>query len=362
MKKMRNATLADIPKLVQLENSSFDGEQLSADNFKYALKKAHASLRVYEEKKEIAGYFLLFFHKGTSLARVYSVAVSPKYRGQGIGKKLLDDIDEVAIDRDCTYVRLEVKESNKGAIHLYEENGYRIFNHKMDYYEDHQNAICYEKKIRTPEIKAKNKVYYYEQSTDFTCGPSSLMMVLKTFNPKMKLTRELELDLWREATTIFMSTGHGGCGPHGLALAAYERGLKVELYINQQAPLFIDSVRDPKKKEVIELVQNNFESKLKKRKVKIHYNKTFLKTLKKIIDNGGVALVLISAYRLTASKVPHWIVVTNIEGDFIYFNDPDLKTDQDKLDNINIPVRIDEFEKMSKYGSKQLKCIIALYK
>ena len=48
-------------------------------------------------------------------------------------------------------------------------------------------------------------------------------------------------------------------------------------------------------------------------------------------------------------------------GDLLYFNDPDLKIDQDKLDNINIPVRIDEFEKMSKYGSKQLKCIIGLY-
>jgi len=33
-------------------------------------------------------------------------------------------------------------------------------------------------------------------------------------------SREEEINLWREATTIFMTSGHGGCHPIGLALAA----------------------------------------------------------------------------------------------------------------------------------------------
>ena len=42
----------------------------------------------------------------------------------------------------------------------------------------------------------------------------------KTFEP----TRIQEMQLWREATTIFMAAGHGGCSGQGLALAATRRG------------------------------------------------------------------------------------------------------------------------------------------
>jgi hypothetical protein len=50
------------------------------------------------------------------------------------------------------------------------------------------------------------------------------MMAMKALDPAMELNRTLELRLWREATTIFMTSGHGGCGPYGLALSAYRRG------------------------------------------------------------------------------------------------------------------------------------------
>jgi hypothetical protein len=62
---------------------------------------------------------------------------------------------------------------------------------------------------------------HYRQTTDFTCGPASLMMAMKTLAPQTKIDRGLELQLWREANTIFMgpSGGHGGCSALGLALA-----------------------------------------------------------------------------------------------------------------------------------------------
>ena len=187
------------------------------------------------------------------------------------------------------------------------------------------------------------------------------MMAMKGLKPELKLTRYLELEIWREATTIFMTSGHGGCGPHGLALSAKNRGFDVELFINKKALYFIDSVRDQKKKDIIAFVQSGFEEKLKKQNVKIHFSNYNLKTLQEIIKKGGLALVLISSYRLTESKAPHWIVITGMEGDFIYFNDPELDEHQNKFDNINIPVRVDEFEKMSRYGQKQLKSIVAIY-
>ncbi|MGH6929031.1 MAG: peptidase C39 family protein, partial [Dongiaceae bacterium] len=54
---------------------------------------------------------------------------------------------------------------------------------------------------------------HYGQTTDFTCGPSSLIMVMKALKPGVKADRALELQLWREENTIFLGTSGvlGGC-------------------------------------------------------------------------------------------------------------------------------------------------------
>jgi len=55
-------------------------------------------------------------------------------------------------------------------------------------------------------------------------------MAMKALKPSVKADRALELQLRREANTIFMgpSGGHGGCSALGLALAAHRRGFGAE--------------------------------------------------------------------------------------------------------------------------------------
>lgn len=361
--KYRAAENSDIPRLLSLENSSFDSDQLQERNFKYFIDSSHGEIVVQELNSEITGYGIILLHKGTALARLYSIAIDNKHRGKGLGKKLLQKLEQVAKEQGSTYLRLEVKASNVKAKTLYKESGYRKFALKKDYYEDHEDAECFEKKIRSLSDKMIKgpKVPYYRQTTDFTCGPSSLMMAMKAINKKLKLNRELEIELWREATTVFMTSGHGGCGPHGLALAAHRRGFGVELYLNSSAPLFVEGVRSSHKKEIIELVQKDFEKKIKKEKISVFKDEYDWETIRTIFAEGGIPVILISAYRLTESKAPHWITLTGMENEFVYFHDPEIGHDQMAVDNINVPVRRDEFELMAKFGSKQLKCIVALY-
>lgn len=357
----RNATISDLNSLLEIEQSSFNSDCLNAQRFKYFIKKANSSLIVAVVSGKVAGYSLTLFHKGTSLARLYSIAVHPEFRSLKIGLKLMRKIEDMALEHGSTYLRLEVKASNARAIKLYEDLGYRKFSYRKDYYQDHEDALCYEKKIRKFDKALKLKVPYYEQKTKFTCGPSSLLMAMNTFDKKIKLDIDNEMQIWREATTIFMTSGHGGCGPHGLALAAYHRGFFVEVYLNTKSSLFVKGVRDLKKKEIIEAVQRNFEKELKKTDVKFFYDEYSYQTLKEILESGGIPLVLISAYRLCETKAPHWIVITGIEDDFIYFHDPEVDDHQSKIDNMNIPVSRTEFEKMSKFGTNQLKSIVAIY-
>ncbi len=361
--KYRAAKNSDIPALVALENSSFDSDQLSERNFKYFIDLSHGEILVQEVEGEVYGYGVILFHKGTALARLYSLAVSKKSRGKGLGKKLLHKLEQLAKDKGCTYLRLEVKASNAKAISLYKKSGYRKFALKKDYYQDHEDAECFEKLIRklSGKLIKGPKVPYYEQTTDFTCGPASLLMAMNALNKKIKLSRENEIQLWREATTIFMTSGHGGCGPHGLALAAHRRGFKVELYLNTSAPLFIEGVRSEHKKEIIQLVQNDFEKQIKKEKIDVFKDEYDWDTIREIFAYGGIPVLLISAYRLTESKAPHWITLTAMESEFVYFHDPEVNENQTSVDNMNVPVRRDEFELMAKFGSRQLKSIVAIY-
>jgi ribosomal protein S18 acetylase RimI-like enzyme len=53
------------------------------------IRKAHAWFEVAEVDGVLAAYSLVLFHRGTSLARLYSIAVSSKHRGLGIARSLL---------------------------------------------------------------------------------------------------------------------------------------------------------------------------------------------------------------------------------------------------------------------------------
>lgn len=370
---LRIAKHSDVERLVEIEEKCFKTDRMSERSFKRFIDKGKGRLLVCEgpvkargktasKVKTLYGYGLIFFHKGTSLARLYSLAVDPTYSGMGVAGRILEELEDLALEGGCTYLRLEVAETNERAKALYHRLGYRKFDYKLDYYEDHTPAECFEKKIRNPVSPVRVKVPYYAQTTDFTCGPACLLMALRAFNKKTSLGPQAEIQIWREATTIFMTSGHGGCGPHGLALAAQRRGFRPELYINNKGTLFKESVRSPSKKEVIELVQKSFEHDLKKAKVKTHIKDINWEAITKVLAAGGVPLVLISAYRLTETKEPHWVVITGIEDNFIYFHDPDIDDEQRPIDNINIPVRRDEFEQMARYGSKQLKSMVAVYK
>lgn len=358
----RLAEKDDVAHLVEIEKSCFDYDALGARNFNYFIDKGHSDLIVMLLSKKIIGYGLLLYRKGTSLCRLYSVAIDKDYQGMSLGKDLMLKLELYAANRDSSYIRLEVKSTNLAAIRLYENLQYKRFSIKHHYYEDSDDALCMEKKVQKISKKDdKLSVPFYQQTTEFTCGPSSLLMAMKSLNPKIKITRTEEIQLWREATTIFMTSGHGGCGPHGLALAAHRRGFRVELFLNTRELLFINGVRQKHKKEIIQIVQETFNAEIKKAKISIRYGKINWNHLEKIIFDGGVPLVLISSYRLTDTKTPHWIVITGMNEDFVFFNDPDIGPTDEIIENINIPVRKDEFETMAKFGSNQLQSMLVVY-
>lgn len=358
----RKAKMQDVNILVQIEEACFTADRLSKRSFRDFINNKKDDLIVLYsgDSPELLGYGLILYKKGSSLARLYSIAIHPSQTGKGLGAALLKKLEATAADKKAGYLRLEVASKNIPAQNLYKKLGYYQFDIKKEYYESNDDALCFEKKLTKLKRGQIHNVRYYSQTTEFTCGAASLMMAMSSLDPKIKMSQSLEIQLWREANTIFMLSGHGGCGPRGLALAAKKRDFEVEIFISTQDYLFLNSVRDTKKKEIMMVVQKDFEKQIKAKKIPVKTKRVTFDLVSKLVHEGAIPLVLISSYQMTGTKTPHWIVVSGVDEDFIYFHDPYLDEGQSQMENQHIPIRKDEFNKISKYGSQQLQSIVVL--
>ena len=360
---LRQSTLEDVDGLVAIENGCFETDRLSRRRFRYLLTKANAKIIVDTEQQRLRGYVLLLFSRGTSMARLYSIAVAPECEGQGVGARLVQAAEAAAVENGCVSLRLEVRMDNAASLALFRRHGYRQFEEVLDYYEDHMDALRFEKSLAPHLHPELLKVPYYEQTLDFTCGPACLMMAMKALSPALELHRKLELRIWREATTIFMTSGHGGCSPYGLALAAYHRGFNLEIYVNENAVFLVDSVRSQEKKEVVRLVQEDMIEEIEQLPIALHYGSLGVDVLQEKFEGGGIPVVLISSYRIYGERFPHWVVVTGFDAQYIYAHDPfvDYARGETVTDCINMPISHREFQRIARYGRAGQKAIVILY-
>lgn len=361
---LRSAERRDLQQLVDIENACFTSDILSRRSFQRFLRPGAHEILVAEFDDTIAGYVLVLYRTGTSLARLYSIAVLPSYRGQGIAEKLVKAAEHAGRDRDCALMRLEVSVHNKGASHLYNKLGYRLIGRVANYYDDGSDAMRMEKRIFSGVTESGAVTPYYEQTTDFTCGPAALMMAMKTLDADYKMNRREELQIWREATTIFMTSGHGGCSPYGLALSAWDRSFQAELFVNQVEAPFTDSVRDQDKKDVINQVHDDFMKRIQSTDIKINVKDIAPEELRSILSGGHAVIALISTWRLNRNKAPHWVFIASADEKFVYINDPDIPDNswQSQMDYIQVPIGIREFINMACFGQKKLRSLVVLGK
>lgn len=355
----RFAVFEDIPQLVDLENKTFTSDRLSTRQFRYLIKRETAIVLVADKDQQIGGYGILLIRQSTAMGRLYSLAVATSMQGHGIGNELLARLEQAATDHHKYIMRLEVRTDNP-ARHLYQRRGYRPLSIINDYYEDHSDAMRMEKRLGRHPKKRVITLPYYKQTTEFTCGPASLMMALAALDPHIVPSPFLELQLWREATTIYMTAGHGGCGPRGLALAAARRAFNVQLLISQPGPLFLEGVRSAHKKEVLTLVYHDFERQLASQHIAPVIGAIDWPYVANAVNTGSMAVVLISSYRLVRSKAPHWVVVGAFEDGLVYIHDPDEVDDELGIqdENIFIPIAESEFIKMAQYGAHHLSAVV----
>ncbi|MAI89008.1 MAG: hypothetical protein CBB65_00820 [Hyphomonadaceae bacterium TMED5] len=137
---IRRATSEDVAQILALESNFEENDRLSRDSLRRLLRVPSADCLVADSGR-VTGAAILLYRKGVQTARLYSISVSVDAGGQGIGRALIAAAKQVACDRDCLRLRLEVRKSNARAISLYERTGFKVIGRKDHYYDDGEDAL-----------------------------------------------------------------------------------------------------------------------------------------------------------------------------------------------------------------------------
>jgi len=145
---VRRAELSDLDDLVALEQHAFDSDRMSRAQFRRHLESDSAQVLIASaHHRRFLGAAVVFFRRGSRVARLYSLAGHLDGRGLGIGSALAAAVEVAARARHCHALRLEVRGDNDRAIALYERLGYRRIGLLPGYYEDGADGWRYEKRL-----------------------------------------------------------------------------------------------------------------------------------------------------------------------------------------------------------------------
>jgi ribosomal-protein-alanine N-acetyltransferase len=101
---------------------------------------------VAEEKGHIAG-FVVGYQISAEEGRIFSLAVKERYRGYGIGTRLLETITGIFREKLLVFASLEVRLSNLEAQRLYQKIGFIPCWIQHGYYSDGEDGIIMKKRL-----------------------------------------------------------------------------------------------------------------------------------------------------------------------------------------------------------------------
>lgn len=122
-----------LKKLALLEKDIFSESYYSFETLKEMADKREYKVLIFDE--DIKGYLIL--HDSYDVYEIMKIAVKKEFRNKRIGGELID----FYLDSYSENLFLEVRESNKIAIHFYEKIGFINVGKRKNYYLNGETAI-----------------------------------------------------------------------------------------------------------------------------------------------------------------------------------------------------------------------------
>jgi ribosomal-protein-alanine N-acetyltransferase len=131
---IRDMSPSDLGEVQTIEETSFT-TPWSISSFKFEVDNDETILKVAVFNEHIIGYVCL--RTILDITHVLNLVVIPEFRRKGIGGMLLRSaVEELErVKPDVRSLTLEVRESNRAAIGLYEKSGFLVTGRRTGYYQ-----------------------------------------------------------------------------------------------------------------------------------------------------------------------------------------------------------------------------------
>lgn len=138
---IERAGIDDLADILEIELLCFRDDRFNSRQLRYLLGKARASNWIARCELDSAGYCIGLLPAPPRPARLYSIAVLPRYRGHGLASQLLGRFLSDSISTGHSRVRLEVSAGNRAAIDLYRRFGFTTLKVLPGYYHGNVDAL-----------------------------------------------------------------------------------------------------------------------------------------------------------------------------------------------------------------------------
>lgn len=140
---IRRCTTADIDRLVEIGNASFDVDALPTRELLRLRRRCFTWAIAAELEGEIIGYMVtcIELHKHYTVAHIATLAVAPAYRRQGVGSALVNWSFEHVTGPARLVWELEVRPSNDLGMGFWQSFGFVPVGIKPRFYRDKADAI-----------------------------------------------------------------------------------------------------------------------------------------------------------------------------------------------------------------------------
>jgi ribosomal-protein-alanine N-acetyltransferase len=134
-------TLSDVDGIENIEKSTFS-TPWSRNGIEVELSNPNSVFFVAKSGENVVGY--IGCHIAADEGYMANLAVLEDYRNMGIGKSLLLKLIDFCKDKNLAFLSLEVRQSNKSAIKLYESNNFILEGKRKNFYQKPtEDALIY---------------------------------------------------------------------------------------------------------------------------------------------------------------------------------------------------------------------------
>lgn len=133
---IRSLTLADADAIEPMERELFGSDAWPRAVIEDELGHPLSYYRGMEHEGTLIAYSgLRAMPENAGQGDIQTIAVSPEFRNQGLGRRLLRDLIDESQRRGVTDLFLEVRADNAEAIALYTSEGFREIDRRTGYYQ-----------------------------------------------------------------------------------------------------------------------------------------------------------------------------------------------------------------------------------